>query len=232
MQVKSSAYEAQTGSHTQAQMQLRPPACLVYVFKGPQHHSLLCVHPASRPNELSFIYLQLLRKGRGVTIPSCSDGVTLSLGKLKKACCVQHSAIKPQHVTDLSAYLKPFLQLCQSSRLIVVFYIVSVSIKVYRLRRKLTLHLINLHLHLTLSLTRCYNKTNGALPLMHRMAPCQQDGLEMVPLGQVSPQCHVSDLEADAGFQTPDGNRESLPSQHSCCLIRNNENSPGDSTGD
>ncbi|KAK5600113.1 hypothetical protein CRENBAI_009057 [Crenichthys baileyi] len=77
---------------------------------------------------------------------------------------------------------------------------------------------------------RCYNKTNGALPLMHRMAPCQQDGLEMVPLGQVSPQCHVLDPEADAGFQTPDGNRESLPSQHSCCLIQNNENSPGDST--
>ncbi|MEQ2197109.1 hypothetical protein XENOCAPTIV_023249, partial [Xenoophorus captivus] len=79
-------------------------------------------------------------------------------------------------------------------------------------------------------LNGCYNKTNGALPLMHRMAPCQQDGLEMVPLGQVSPQCHISDPEADAGFQTPDGNRESLPSQHSCCLIRNNENSPGDST--
>lgn len=78
--------------------------------------------------------------------------------------------------------------------------------------------------------TRCYNKTNGAAPLMHRVAPCHQDGLEMVPLGQVSPQCRGSD--PDAGFQPPDGNRGSSPSQHSCCLIRNNENSQGDSTGD
>uniref|UniRef100_A0A3B3YYF0 Cell adhesion associated, oncogene regulated n=1 Tax=Poecilia mexicana TaxID=48701 RepID=A0A3B3YYF0_9TELE len=75
---------------------------------------------------------------------------------------------------------------------------------------------------------RCYSKTNGAAPLMHRVAPCHQDGLEMVPLGQVSPQCRGSD--PGAGFQPPDGNRGSSPSQHSCCLIRNTENSPGDST--
>ncbi|KAM4590635.1 cell adhesion molecule-related/down-regulated by oncogenes [Fundulus diaphanus] len=79
---------------------------------------------------------------------------------------------------------------------------------------------------------RCYNKSNGGLPLMHRAAPCQQDGLEMVPLGQVSPQCRGSDPEADAGFQPPDGNRESSPSQHSCCLIRSSGNSPGDSTAE
>ncbi|XP_053730145.1 cell adhesion molecule-related/down-regulated by oncogenes [Synchiropus splendidus] len=36
---------------------------------------------------------------------------------------------------------------------------------------------------------RCYNKNNSSLPLVHRVAPCQQDGLEMVPLGQVSSQC-------------------------------------------
>uniref|UniRef100_A0A4W6CCV5 Cell adhesion associated, oncogene regulated n=1 Tax=Lates calcarifer TaxID=8187 RepID=A0A4W6CCV5_LATCA len=74
---------------------------------------------------------------------------------------------------------------------------------------------------------RCYNKTNGTfssgtLPLMHRVAPCQQDGLEMVPLGQVSSQCHgrdsqmnSGDQEADAGYQ-PDEHKESSPSQHSC----------------
>ncbi|KAM4743350.1 cell adhesion molecule-related/down-regulated by oncogenes [Anableps anableps] len=78
---------------------------------------------------------------------------------------------------------------------------------------------------------RCYSKTNGALPLMHRVAPCHQDGLEMVPLGQVSPQRCGSDSEADAGFQLPDGNGEPSPSQHSCCLIRNNKHAPGDSTG-
>lgn len=72
---------------------------------------------------------------------------------------------------------------------------------------------------------RCYNKTNGALPLMHHVAPCHQDRLEMVPLGQVSLQCRGSDTEAD-------GNRESSPSQLSCRLIRNDENSPGDSTAE
>ncbi|KAM6973767.1 cell adhesion molecule-related/down-regulated by oncogenes [Aplochiton taeniatus] len=37
---------------------------------------------------------------------------------------------------------------------------------------------------------RCYSKANGSLPLMHRLAPCQQEGLEMVPLGQTSSPCH------------------------------------------
>lgn len=71
---------------------------------------------------------------------------------------------------------------------------------------------------------------------MHRVASCQQDGLEMVPLGQVSSQCHgpdshSSDQEADGGYQ-PDENRESSPSQHSCCLVGNNENCPADNTGE
>ncbi|XP_023271828.1 cell adhesion molecule-related/down-regulated by oncogenes [Seriola lalandi dorsalis] len=90
---------------------------------------------------------------------------------------------------------------------------------------------------------RCYNKTNGTfssgtLPLMHRVAPCQQDGLEMVPLGQVSSQCHgpdsqmnSGDQEADAGYQ-PDEHKESSPSQHSCCLVGNNENCPADNTAE
>ncbi|XP_074536224.1 cell adhesion molecule-related/down-regulated by oncogenes isoform X2 [Halichoeres trimaculatus] len=90
---------------------------------------------------------------------------------------------------------------------------------------------------------RCYNKANGTfssgtLPLMHRVAPCQQDGLEMVPLGQVSSQCHGPDSQihcgdqgADAEYQ-PDEQRESSPSQHSCCLVGNNENCPADNTAE
>uniref|UniRef100_A0A669ENI1 Cell adhesion associated, oncogene regulated n=1 Tax=Oreochromis niloticus TaxID=8128 RepID=A0A669ENI1_ORENI len=73
---------------------------------------------------------------------------------------------------------------------------------------------------------RCYNKTNGTfssgtLPLMHRVATCQQDGLEMVPLGQVSSQCrghdshtHSVDQEANTGYRS-DEHKESSPSQHS-----------------
>ncbi|XP_034405209.1 cell adhesion molecule-related/down-regulated by oncogenes isoform X1 [Cyclopterus lumpus] len=90
---------------------------------------------------------------------------------------------------------------------------------------------------------RCYNKTNGTfssgtLPVMHRVAPCQQDGLEMVPLGQVSSQCHgldghmhFGDRGVDAGCQS-DEHRESSPSQHSCCLVGNNENCPADNTAE
>ncbi|XP_030008692.1 cell adhesion molecule-related/down-regulated by oncogenes isoform X2 [Sphaeramia orbicularis] len=90
---------------------------------------------------------------------------------------------------------------------------------------------------------RCYNKTNGTfsggtLPLMHRVAPCQQDGLEMVPLGQVSTQCHGPDGRHgnrgdhdDGGYQ-PDEHKDSSPSQHSCCLVGNNENCPVDNTAE
>ena len=66
---------------------------------------------------------------------------------------------------------------------------------------------------------------------MHRVAPCQQDGLEMVPLGQVLPQCRSSNPEVDARDQ-PEEHKEPPPSQGSCCLIRNSENSPADSTGE
>uniref|UniRef100_G3PF72 Cell adhesion associated, oncogene regulated n=1 Tax=Gasterosteus aculeatus aculeatus TaxID=481459 RepID=G3PF72_GASAC len=73
---------------------------------------------------------------------------------------------------------------------------------------------------------RCYNKTNGTfssgtLPVMHRVAPCQQDGLEMVPLGQVSSQCHGLDSHVHSGDQgadagcLPDEHSESSTSQHS-----------------
>ncbi|XP_072550746.1 cell adhesion molecule-related/down-regulated by oncogenes [Salminus brasiliensis] len=44
---------------------------------------------------------------------------------------------------------------------------------------------------------RCYTKANGnfsgTLPLMHRVAPCQLDGLEMVPLNHGSPRCRGDD---------------------------------------
>uniref|UniRef100_W5LK41 Cell adhesion associated, oncogene regulated n=1 Tax=Astyanax mexicanus TaxID=7994 RepID=W5LK41_ASTMX len=44
---------------------------------------------------------------------------------------------------------------------------------------------------------RCYKKANGnfsgTLPLMHHMAPCQLDGLEMVPLNHGSPRCRGED---------------------------------------
>lgn len=73
---------------------------------------------------------------------------------------------------------------------------------------------------------RCHNKTNGTfssgtLPLMHRVAGCQQDGLEMVPLGQVSQHCH------SPGTHTGDQPQEhqGSPSQHSCCLGENSNNS-------
>ncbi|XP_067362782.1 cell adhesion molecule-related/down-regulated by oncogenes isoform X1 [Channa argus] len=86
---------------------------------------------------------------------------------------------------------------------------------------------------------RCYNKANGTfssgtLPLMHHVAPCQQDSLEMVPLGQVSSQrhgpggqMHSGDQGANTGYQ-PDEHKESSPSQHSRCLVGNNENCPAD----
>lgn len=113
----------------------------------------------------------------------------------------------------------------------------------YVQQKKLYKRLSRLSFHLSLSRSRCYNKTNGTfssgtLPVMHRVAPCQQDGLEMVPLGQVSSQCHGPDSHllsgdpgADAGGQ-PDEHRESSPSQHSCCLVGNNDNCPADNTGE
>ncbi|XP_072309121.1 cell adhesion molecule-related/down-regulated by oncogenes isoform X3 [Eucyclogobius newberryi] len=83
--------------------------------------------------------------------------------------------------------------------------------------------------------SRCHNKTNGTfssgtLPLMHRVAGCQQDGLEMVPLGQVSQHCHGPEHHSHTGH--PEGNGpyqpqepRGSPSQHSCCLGDNTDNS-------
>lgn len=71
---------------------------------------------------------------------------------------------------------------------------------------------------------------------MHRVAPCQQDGLEMVPLGQVTSQClgpdsHLGDRGAES-VQNPEEQRESSPSQHSCCLVGNGERYPMENTGE
>ncbi|XP_056139433.1 cell adhesion molecule-related/down-regulated by oncogenes [Lampris incognitus] len=90
---------------------------------------------------------------------------------------------------------------------------------------------------------RCYTKTNGTfssgtLSLMHRMAPCQQDGLEMVPLGQVLTQCHRLDSQPDSGERQaepgdePDEDKSSSAPQHSCCLARDGVNCPGDNTAE
>lgn len=77
---------------------------------------------------------------------------------------------------------------------------------------------------------RCHNKTNGtfsggSLPLMHRVASCQQqDGLEMVPLGGVSSHCHSPESHT---HQDQDNNQlyQESASEHSCCLVEDSENS-------
>uniref|UniRef100_A0A3Q2Y9Q6 Cell adhesion associated, oncogene regulated n=1 Tax=Hippocampus comes TaxID=109280 RepID=A0A3Q2Y9Q6_HIPCM len=95
---------------------------------------------------------------------------------------------------------------------------------------------------------RCYNKTNGVLsggtlPLMHRVAPCQQDGLEMVPLNgaATSPCGHrrpptgerlPDDLDDLEVAHPPDEHRESPPSQRSCCLDGDNAKCLADDTAE
>ncbi|KAK6296321.1 hypothetical protein J4Q44_G00340340 [Coregonus suidteri] len=101
---------------------------------------------------------------------------------------------------------------------------------------------------------RCYTKTNGTfssggggtLPLMQRMASCQQQdgglgglGLEMVPLGQVSPHCLglllPGERDTESGEhedQDPEEeeDEDSSPSQTSCCPLRDHhqQHCPGD----
>uniref|UniRef100_A0A8C9TFY0 Cell adhesion associated, oncogene regulated n=1 Tax=Scleropages formosus TaxID=113540 RepID=A0A8C9TFY0_SCLFO len=77
---------------------------------------------------------------------------------------------------------------------------------------------------------RCYKKmngsfTNGAVP-MHRAGPCQQEGLEMMPLGQVTPRCHTPSSPQCLGEDQRDVSGEDsadskIPpaSQHSCCQV-------------
>ncbi|KAJ8402148.1 hypothetical protein AAFF_G00370130 [Aldrovandia affinis] len=75
---------------------------------------------------------------------------------------------------------------------------------------------------------RCFTKanatfSNGSLPMMHRVAPCQQDGLEMVPLGHVTPRCHTPNAQQCTGEEPSkpgEGSEEDKApplSQHSCC---------------
>ncbi|XP_067102779.1 LOW QUALITY PROTEIN: cell adhesion molecule-related/down-regulated by oncogenes [Osmerus mordax] len=95
-------------------------------------------------------------------------------------------------------------------------------------------------------LFRCYTKTNGTfsggtLPLMHRVAPCQQDGLEMVPLGQASSHCQRpdsqqllpgdADPDPEAGEQPAEDRASSHSlSQLSCCQVGVHETSSRENT--
>lgn len=72
---------------------------------------------------------------------------------------------------------------------------------------------------------------------MHRVAACQQDGLEMVPLGRVSPQCHARPTSTEQGDDTGqpqvDEQREPSPSsQHSCCLVGKSDSRAPDDDDD
>lgn len=73
----------------------RPPASPVYVLTSPRHHSLYCVHPASRPNELS-VYLTLAAGKRGgeVTNQSRTDRGKQRSGKGGEALCTHLPAIE------------------------------------------------------------------------------------------------------------------------------------------
>ncbi|XP_029027671.1 cell adhesion molecule-related/down-regulated by oncogenes [Betta splendens] len=69
---------------------------------------------------------------------------------------------------------------------------------------------------------RCYNKTNGscsggAPPAMQRVAPCQQDGLEMVPLGHGADATQPGRPEADGrrADEQPEGSEGSEESKES-----------------
>lgn len=90
---------------------------------------------------------------------------------------------------------------------------------------------------------RCYTKTNGTfssgtLPLMHRVAPCQQEGLEMVPLGQVSSLCQRADSQQllpgdpEPGPEQEDKDSSPSPSQLSCCRVGDHETCPGEETAE
>ncbi|KAJ8280276.1 hypothetical protein GJAV_G00052640 [Gymnothorax javanicus] len=76
---------------------------------------------------------------------------------------------------------------------------------------------------------RCYAKANGtfpggSLPMVHCVAQCQQDTLEMVPLSHMTSRCHGSKgqpLPGEGGEETreeEEPEKKTLPiSQHSCC---------------
>lgn len=96
--------------HTRC-IHISPPASPVYVPKGPQHHSLPCVHPASRPNEPCVYLLRLLGK-EGVW--SLSNHVPIEgswvKGNMGQTRCVQLSAFEnftgEQKTTTCHSYLE------------------------------------------------------------------------------------------------------------------------------
>lgn len=84
-----------THTHKATLTHTRPPASPVYVLTSPRHHSLYCVHPASRPNELS-VYLTLAAGKRGgeVTNQSRTDRGKQRSGKGGEAVCKHLPAIE------------------------------------------------------------------------------------------------------------------------------------------
>lgn len=79
---------------------------------------------------------------------------------------------------------------------------------------------------------RCYTKTNGtfsggSVPLMHRMAPCQQDSLEMVPLSHISPQCFMNSSSSQPPPHTPSHNMPHPPDEDQGSAPPPSQNAPG-----
>ncbi|XP_064424723.1 cell adhesion molecule-related/down-regulated by oncogenes isoform X1 [Latimeria chalumnae] len=72
---------------------------------------------------------------------------------------------------------------------------------------------------------RCFTKTNGtfsnnALPIMHRLPPCHQDSLEMIPLNHIMATMCPSSNVLECNTETDDEDKKErldTPSQHSCC---------------
>ncbi|KAJ8342434.1 hypothetical protein SKAU_G00323620 [Synaphobranchus kaupii] len=86
---------------------------------------------------------------------------------------------------------------------------------------------------------RCFTKanatfSNGSLPMMHRVAPCQPDGLEMVPLGHVTPRCHTPNVQQctgeETGMQGEESAEDKAPplSQHPCCQAEDCQHYPSE----
>ncbi|XP_077468235.1 cell adhesion molecule-related/down-regulated by oncogenes isoform X1 [Stigmatopora argus] len=86
---------------------------------------------------------------------------------------------------------------------------------------------------------RCYKSNGvlpgGTLPLMSRVAPCQKDTLEMVPMGVApclghTPTGERPGDEPDAAHAPPHHHQESLP--RSCCLDGDDTGCPADNTAE
>ncbi|KAG7483879.1 hypothetical protein MATL_G00042990 [Megalops atlanticus] len=86
---------------------------------------------------------------------------------------------------------------------------------------------------------RCFTKanatfSNGSLPMMHRVAPCQQDGLEMMPLGHVTPRCgqQYAGEEADKAGEESEEEKAPPLSQLPCCRAGEYQHCPSEERGE